>query len=266
MSRRLSTLSIGVCLALAGCIVPKDSKPQVDLGVDVASKFVHRGMTQVDRPVLQPSLGVGLDTTMGGNIGLSTTGNIDLHNDTGDAWFPDGHAGRFTQIEMVADYSQKFGWLELQGGLHSYNLPNGQEFTIGERGGTNEVFLMASTEVLETTPYVSVHYDFDEVKDVYARAGITENFDLGGSFTLDLDGSIGYAGADQAAWMYGLEESGWADLRGSILLDYGYDERTTLSLGLHGSMMVDSTLESWFQDLGIDSDVFWMSLGVKWNF
>lgn len=43
----------------------------------------------------------------------------------------------------------------LRGGLHSYNLPNGFEFQNGERGGTTELFVSASTEVLETTSYLS---------------------------------------------------------------------------------------------------------------
>ncbi len=83
---------------------------------------------------------------------------------------------------------------------------------------------------------------------------------------LELDGSIGYAGRDQAAWMYGLEQSGWADLRGSVMLNYDWDDRTTLQLGLHASTIVASTLDTWFDDLGIDSDVYWVSLGVNWHF
>ena len=266
MFRRIASVSIFASLTLTGCIVPKGTKPEVDFGIDGASRFVHRGMTLVNRPVLQPHLDVALDASTGGQLGFAANGNIDLYDNTGAAWFPDGHAGRFTQIEMVADYQHQFDWLTLRGGIHSYNLPNGQEFTNGERGGTNELFLLASANVLETTPYVSLHYDFDEVKDLYARAGLTEDFDIGSGFKLELDGSIGYAGGDQAAWMYGLEQSGWADLRGSAMLNYDWDDRTTLQLGLHASTIVDSTLDTWFDDLGIDSDVYWAWLGVNWHF
>lgn len=266
MPRRLPVLSSCFCLAFAGCIVPKDAKPEVDLGIEGATRFVHRGMTQVDNEVLQPHLDVGLPTTTGGRIATKASGNIDLNDDTGDAWFPDGHAGRFTEIEMVAQYEQKFASVSLVAGLHSYNLPNGQEFQNGERGGTNELFVLASTEILEANPYVSVHYDFDEVKDFYARAGLFEEFPIGGDFTLELDGSYGYAGGDQSEWMYGLNDPSWADLRGSIQLNYAYDERTTLGLGVHGSTFLDDTKEQWFRDLGIASDVIWVSLGVNWSF
>ena len=34
---------------------------------------------------------------------------MELRNDTGGAWFPDGHAGRFTQIEFQGSYIKQFG-------------------------------------------------------------------------------------------------------------------------------------------------------------
>ncbi|MBL8723913.1 MAG: hypothetical protein JNK49_07700 [Planctomycetes bacterium] len=253
-------------LASAGCLVPKGAKPDVDLGLGSASKFVHRGMTMVDRPVLHPELAVGLPTRTGGTVGVAIDGNMDLYNNTGDAWFPDGHAGRFTQVEMIADYAQSFDWLSLRGGVHTYILPNGLEFVNGERGGTSEVFLTASANVLETNPYLSLHYDFDEVRDLYWRAGLSEDIPFGSGFVLRLDGSIGHAGADQSSWMYGIERSAWADLRGSAFLDYAIDPTTTLSLGAHGSLIVDSVLDQWFTDIGIDPTVYWFSLGVTWTF
>lgn len=266
MTRCLTVLSSLFCLPLAGCLVPKDSQPQVDIGLAIDSKAVHRGMTLVDKEVLRPNLGVTFDSVTGGNFGVATEGIVELHNDPGDAWFPAGHAGRFTQIEMIADYEHRFGWLGLRGGIHSYNLPNGTEFAIGERGGTNELFLLTSVDVLGMTVYGSLHHDFDEVKDHYLRGGAAEEFDLGGGFTATLDGSIGYAGADQSAWMYGIETSGYADLRGRAELGWQFDDRTRITASANASYMVDQALQSWFDDLGIDREVLWFSLGVGWTF
>jgi hypothetical protein len=258
-----------VCLPLAlaqACIVQEGAKPMIDLGATLASKFVHRGMTMVDKPVLQPHLAVGLPATTGGTLGIAAEGNIDLTNDTGDAWFPDGHAGRFTQIEFIADYTHKVDWLDVRLGLHNYNLPNGLEFPNGERGGTSEAFLTLSAEVLEATPYLSFHYDWDEVRDLYVRAGITESFDLTDKLSLRLDGSLGHAGKRQSSWIYGIEESGLADLRGSVILTYAYDKRTLIELGAHGSKIIDSELDRWFDDLGISANPLWLSLGISWSF
>ena len=266
MRRRLPAILCAVSLLATGCILPKDQHPAVTIGVELASKFVHRGQTLVDAPVLQPGLKVTSPTIDGGGIRAEVEANMDLRNDTGDAWFPDGHAGRFTQIEMIGAYSRQVGGVDLEAGLHSYTLPNGLEFPLGERGGTTEVFAAASMEVLEARPYASIHYDFDEVRASYLRAGITEDFDLGKGFSLNLDGSLGYAASSQSAWMYGLDESGFADLRGSAEVGYLYDERTVLTFGLHGSSIVDSTLRRWFvNDLGFDPDPVWVSIGVVWQ-
>lgn len=265
--RRRTFVSLGALASLCGgCILPPDQDPQVTLGATLASKFVHRGQTLVDRPVLQPSLAITSPTVDGGGMRIGVDANMDLRNNTGDAWFPDGHAGRFTQIEFVGAYRRTFDDVTVEAGVHSYNLPNGLEFAFGERGSTTEAFVTASANVLEATPYVSLHYDFDEVRAGYYRAGVTEGFDLGDGWQLDLDGSLGYAASSQSAWMYGLDESGFADLRGSAEVSWVYDERTVLSFGLHASSMIDKTLRRWFvQDLGFDADPIWVSVGVVWQ-
>ncbi len=263
--RHLASLCALAVLA-SGCILPKDQHPTVTLGTTLASKFVHRGQTLVNQPVLQPKMQVESPTVDGGGMRITAEANMDLRNNTGAAWFPDGHAGRFTQIEFVGAYSRQVGDVDLEVGVHSYNLPNGLEFPLGERGATTEVFVTASMEVLEARPYFSINYDFDEVRACYLRGGITEDFDLGGGLLLNLDGSLGYAASSQSAWMYGIDEGGFADLRGTAELGYRYDERTVLSFGLNGSTIMDKTLRRWFvNDLGFDADPIWITLGVVWQ-
>jgi hypothetical protein len=216
--------------------------------------------------VLQPELAVAVPTNWGDRIALAAEASMDLRNDTGGAWFPDGHAGRFTQIEFQGSYQRNLGALTVRGGVHSYNLPNGLEFPNGERGGTTEVFVLASADVLEANPYVSVHYDFDEVRGAYYRGGIAEDIPLDDKWSIALDGSLGYVSEAQASWMYGIGESGWADLRGEIVLKFKFDARTELSAGVHGSLIVDDTIDEWFGDLRIDDDPIWFTAGVAWTF
>ena len=121
--------------------------------------------------------------------------------------------------------------------------------------------------MLEATPYFSWHYGFDEVRAPYYRAGLTESFDLGKGFKIVLDGSIGYATSAQSSWLYGLDVSVLADLRGKAELLWDYDERTRLVAGLHGSAIMDSELDRWFNDVAVfDDDPIWFTLGVNWAF
>jgi hypothetical protein len=265
--RVLASLAL-VSLAATGCIVPEKATPTVGFGTTLATKFVHRGMTLVDNPVLQPRLSVAMPTVFGDTdrLQIDVEGSMELRNDTGGAWFPDGHAGRFTQFEMVGSYQRTFGDLTLRGGLHSYNLPNGLEFQNGERGGTNEVFVLANMTVLEANPYLAVHYDFDEVRGAYYRGGIAETIQINEKWAIDLDGSLGYVSEAQSAWLYGFDEPGLADLRGEVVLKYQYDARTSVRIGAHGSMIVDDQIDEWFTALRIDDDPIWFSLGVGWVF
>ena len=136
---------------------------------------------------------------------------------------------------------------------------------------------------VKANPYVVYHYDFDEVRGSYFRFGIRESFpfsmfsDSLEKLSLTLDGSIAYASSAQSSWLYGLDEAGFADLQGSILLNYEYDDRTTITAGLHGSSIVDSTLDDWFSTLNssqpafgapgpIRDDILWGSLNFSWVF
>jgi hypothetical protein len=275
MNCRVAALLCAVSVTATGCFVPDDATARVQMGSEFGSKFVHRGMTQVDRPVLQPSMGVTLPTVTGDSVNVTARANMDLQNDNGDAWFPNGHAGRFSEIDFIATYSTQLTEdINVRAGLFNYNLPNGREFNLDgrggpgeERGGTSEVFVIVSANVLEATPYFSWHYDFDEVRAAYYRAGITESFEINDKWSVVMDGSIGYATSAQSDWLYDLDQAGLADLRGFLKVNYAYDARTTISAAVHGSAMMNSTLDRWFNDVGVpDDDPIWFTLGVNWNF
>lgn len=273
-ARALIPLSL-TCLLATGCIVPEDQSPRVAISSALASKFVHRGMIQSENGVFQPTLNVGLPTESGDVIGLTANANMDLNDDNGDAWFPQGHGGRFSQIDFVGTYTTRIDDVfTVTGGLFNYNLPNGLEFANDgrggpgeERGATSEVFVRVDADILGANPYFSWHYDFDEVHGAYYRAGLSEQFPINDDWAIVLDGSLGYASAAQADWLYDLAESGLADLRGRAELLWSYDDRTVVTAGVHGSMMVDRTLDDWFVDVGVpDDDPIWFTLGVTWRF
>jgi hypothetical protein len=273
MHRRSTGSLVLVSLLFAGCIVPENERPSVGFGTVLATRFVHRGMTLVDRPVLQPKLGIGMNTVHGDRLGVEVEASMDLSNDTGAAWFPDGHAGRFTQIELLASWQRQIGDVSVTAGIHNYILPNGIEFISGspagsERGSTSEVFARVTASVLEANPYVSVHYDYDEVDGLYLRAGIAEDIPLGNlleNLSLGLDGSLGYVSKEQGDWMYDIKEDGFADLRGEIVLKWQCDTRTQVRAGAHGSLIVDNDIDDWFRDIGIDDDPIWFTIGVAWT-
>lgn len=267
-SRALYALS---CLAsLSACIVAPDAQPLVDVRADLLTQFNHRGMVQVDAPVFQGEMALNLPGLDEDEYNLRVFGNMDLENDTGDAWFPDGHGGEFTEVDLMGSYSRSVGGVDLTGGLFYYGLENGSEFAtgpaFGARGPTKELFATASGEVLGLIPAFTIHYDFDEVEDFYIEAGVLKSLTLSESFGLDLALNLGWSGADESLWNYGLAESGFSDLRGEARLSYFLDARTTLRALLAAGTIVDSDLSDWFDVIGIDSQNVWGGLGVTWTF
>lgn len=278
MHRRVVGSLCLVSLTFTGCIIDPAGKASTTLSAQAMSKWVQRGQTFIDRPVVQSRLAMTAPTKTGDNIRLIGEGVMPLGKDTGDAWFPDGHEGRFAQVDLIGSYVKTIDAFTFEGGVHNYVLPNGNEFINGPRGTTSEAFVRASANVLEATPYIALHYDFDEVKDWYYRAGITEDFDLGKGFSISLDGSVGYFSNGQAQWLFGADQAGLGDVRGTAALNYAYDANTTFNVSINGSRIADTDIARWMKTqnqyttgqgvfaTGIDPDPIWVTIGGAFFF
>ncbi|MEM6672276.1 MAG: hypothetical protein AAF726_05500 [Planctomycetota bacterium] len=259
-------------LFLVSCVADRTAPTTVTVGADLASAYVHRGMVQNENEVLQVEGIVKIPAKRDGTLRLRTWGNMDLGNDTGDAWFPDGNAGSFSQIDINAFYDQAVGNGTISAGVVNYNLPNGIEFPFGERGATNEVVLAGAyalpDSLLALVPSLSVHYDFDEVDGFYVRAGLARTFGDPTGFSVDADVGLAWMDGEQAFWLYAFpeDESGLADLTARLTARYPIIEGTTLSAFIAYSTVIDDDYSDWIESLGIDPDQAYGGIGVRWFF
>lgn len=263
---RSSLLGVVISSALAGCIVPDGARPEVALNVDAATAYVHRGMPQNQNEVLQGAAQVRLPTKDNGSMRVMTWGNMDLTNDKGDAWFPDGDSGHFSEIDVVADYSRHIGPVGVTAGVHNYNLPRGDQFPNGPRGATSELFLRLDGEIATIQPSLDLRFDVDQADGFYANAALAHDFVFNEKLDLRLDAGLGYSNEKHSQWSYDVSEAGLADLSGEATLGYKYDDHTRLHATLAGSTIIDSDLQDWFDVIGIDSDNVWLALGVSWSY
>ncbi len=240
--------------------------------MDVATKYVHRGMVQNEEGVLQSSLDTSLAARKDGRLIARAWGNLDLSNDTGDAWLPDGHGGRFSQIDFHFLYEQAFESAVLTMGLVSYNLPNGLEFPNGERGATAEVLLAYTAQLppslLKLEPTLEVHYDVDEVDGAYVRGSLARSFVLSEDWFADLAVGVAWMDENQAFWNYAQapQTSGIADATLVGRVSYAVDRHTTVNFQAAYSDVVDSDFVDWFEVIGIEETQTWVSLGVSWSY
>ncbi|MFT5288130.1 MAG: hypothetical protein ACI8QS_001900 [Planctomycetota bacterium] len=260
-----------IAFCTTSCVIFEDDLEKNDLSLEVrsqvASQHNFRGMPAVRTGVLQGEMGLSLPTKEEGTLEVRTWANMDLHNGTGQAWFPDGHAGKFSQIDFDVSWARELKGNFLKVGLTQYNLQHGAEFFIGERGETSEIFVsFTRPTVAELVPTLVLHYDFDEVEDFYIQGRVERIFQVREDIFITPVLSLGYSGEDMSLWNYGLQESALADLRLEVTGNYRLDERTFVYLTLSGSTILDSELEDWFEeDLSIESDNSWISAGFSWN-
>lgn len=259
---------IGVCVALlsVGCFAPDGARPELQLSLDAATAYVHRGMPQNQNAVVQGGTQVIMPTRGGGSVGLRSWTNIDLTRDKGDAWFPDGGRGHPSQFDLVADYAHNFGPVGVTAGVAGYSLPRGESFPNGPRGATTELFVRVDAEVLTLNPSLQLNFDVDAADGFYANAAVARGFVLNDKLDANVSVSLGYSDSKHSLWAYDFPTSGVADLRVQGVLGYVYDEHTNLNLTLAGSTMIDGTLQDWFDVLGIDSDNLWLSVGGTWSY
>lgn len=257
------------CLSplLSGCLLfSDDARPNADLQVEVADKFVHRGMPQNRNWVLQGKVDVRLPTKDGGEVQVGTFGNMDLRNNVGRAWYADDHAGRFSAIEFTGTYLRSLGPVDLAAGVDNYNLPFGFDFPNGPRSSTTEVFLHASGEVLGARPEVQLRYDVDQVDGFYGRIGISEDFPIAAKLKAEASGFIGYTSRPHAQWQYGIRESGFSDLIGSLAILWDFDAHTTIGVRGTVTTILDGGLGDWFDQIGIPTTNNFVGLFVAWSY
>lgn len=264
--RSLSLLA--AALPLASCaIVADDPRPSVRTGVELANKYVHRGMPQNQNGVVQGTLDVTLPTRNGQTLTVGTFANMDLTSSAGRAWFPSGHGGRVTELDLTATYAHSFeNGVAMAAGVQNYMFPNGESFPNGAREQTNELFVHAQKEVLGAQVQFQLRHDFDQAKGTYVRLLFDEDFPIDDTWTVRLGSHVGYSSRAQSFWNYGLDAEGIADLVAHANLDYQYDAHTVVGVSLNAATIVDSGIREWMDLISIDSESYWLSVYCNWSF
>jgi hypothetical protein len=233
---------------------------------------MFRGIPMNARDSAQGRLKNTLPTADGGQISVEAKGYMDLHNNNGDAWLPDGHAGKFTQVDLIAQYSRNFEQTRtgVVLGILSYILPTGGEITPAPgRGETREVFGTLTQDVLGLVDAnVTLFYDIDEVEDFYANGGLSRFFPVTEKFGADAAVTLGYSGEDHSTWTYGVptttsSAAGFADLAAAVTAWYDHDENVSIFARVAYSTLVDDEIADWVEiGEGIDPDNTWFEAGI----
>jgi hypothetical protein len=213
----------------SGASAEETQGPSVNADVTIASKYVWRGLTLTDDPVLQPSLTVDYKA-----LSLNLWGNTDLTD-------VNGTPGEMNELDYTLSYSFSVNKVNLTLGVIQYTFPH----TAFEP--TTEIYGSAGLGML-LSPTVTLYYDSDEVGGLYGTLGLSHSFSLGEVYggispSLDLSGSIGYATSSWNEGYYGVNDSGLVDLLLTAVLAIPIDEHLSIGPFISFSQVVDSDLQ-----------------------
>lgn len=171
-------------IALVGLLAVSAAAPALALGpldveaeLPVYSKYVWRGMVNVDDYVLQPSLGLGVfgfQLGVWGNMDLTDVNSSDLLDTKGE----------FTEVNYTLGWGMSLPFLDFGAGLIYYDFP---KFDGAE---TSEFYLSAKVNVI-LSPSLVIYQDLDAIKGGYWDLGIGHDFALGETSKLEMTAGLG---------------------------------------------------------------------------
>lgn len=232
-------------LLSAGCAGMQTS---VNVALPVASKYVTRGAVWSDRTVLQPEAFVVAESDeQSFTAGVWT--NVPTEHADGDEW-------DVTEADFYADYGRALGDFDLTVGLAHYEFPHTGS------AATSEVHAALSYEFAWLTSTLECWYDFVDVDDAYYNLSFSHTrADLHG-WQLDLVSGVGYMEAGQAAFNFGVAESGLSDFLAQASLTHSLGARVGLTL----TGAFASVLDQDMRDAAADPDVLVVSAGLSFEY
>jgi hypothetical protein len=255
MTKILKKAVAGVAagMMLLGAAKAGELPVDVEVGADIFSHYVWRGLILTDDPVLQPSLTLsacGFSANVWGSIDMT-----DINEDMGQ----DYHLQEL-DYTFSYDFSPVEG-LDLGVGTIFYTFP-GTEYD-----STQEVYgSVALSMVPYVTPSITVYYDVDEVEGFYVVGALDSEFGLTEKMTLGLGASLAYGDGDYNEFYYYIDKAGLADLNFSASL--GYQVNDTFSVGISAGYMVivGSDVKDSLEANDMSTNQFFMGVSAAFAF
>ena len=243
---------------------------------DVLSAYVFNGQVGNDEPVFQP----GLDVT--GPLGLTFNiwANMDL-TDSERSWAPNS-AGEWSEVDPGLSWTAPWeGPVSLTlGGLY-YIFPQNtsavalnDDNTVASIGqhpadGRYEAFVKVKADGVLLAPGVKFCHDMANQDDWIALFSIGHSFELTDAFSLDLTGTLSYAGEFYVELNYG-SDTGAAFTHAQIdaVLNYTLSEKASVGLKGSYSSIVDGDVRDDIQDSDFypEVDIFFGGVTASYSF
>ena len=198
----------------------------VEIGatLDLNGKYIWRGQTLVDDPVLQPGASISAK-----GFTASFWGNYTLQEDR--EWTEYDYALDYTTaLDVIHPSLEK---VSASAGYIFYDFPN-----ISADNSSQEVYASIGVDTL-LSPSVAVYHDFDEGDGTYYEASVSHSVPLD-KLSLNLGTTVGY---NDGQWGY---DSSFSAALFSASVTIPFTERVSLEPGVFYSLALDNQYDDEF--------------------
>lgn len=254
--KRIAVLALALgcaCAELRGTERSTVSTSQV-----VSSAYWFRGSPRSLQPVTQADLSVNTPLANGATLSFVTWYNAQLTNETGDGTFPDGQGGEATEVDLLVNYAQELGGVDVAVGGIGYHYPE-------VAPSTREAYLGGTLHAFGLSHALTAYYDLDLLDDFYFMYQATRTVRLDEHWNGALAVLLGYMSDGQAEFYFGDKTSGLSDLLLTGSLTYMFDENTSLFVRGAGVTVPDDDLADALDQSGLDDSGMWFTLGAAWG-
>jgi uncharacterized protein (TIGR02001 family) len=200
----------------------------VDTDIGVASKYIWRGMTLDDQPVVQGGVTVSHENGLYANV----WGNYSLSGDYAQDVF--GGSDGLNEVDYTVGFAGTAGVLDYDVGYIYYTFPN----TTFE--STSEIYAGLALNNLPVTPSIYAYYDIDEAKGFYVVADLNYSKDLSEALSMEVGASLAWASSNFNEFYYGGRDSASiSDVKFYTGLSYALSDSVSLSGSLAYSFFPD---------------------------
>jgi hypothetical protein len=193
------------------------------------SKYVSRGMTAIDDPVLQPGASMaykGFLFNVWGNYNL--TNKIDKKD-------------KFTEVDLTAEYTFDLGRFSVPVGLTHYLYPNMTQ------PNTTEIYAGVAYKWV-ITPAFKLYQDIGDVQGQYATLSFTYEHDLPApkpiSWKVVPVFQVGWGSAENNKYRYnwGVDSATFTDTMLMVTVPVKIKDTLTITPGIHQVLLPDSEI------------------------
>jgi hypothetical protein len=209
-------------------------RPQVEVTVDAASKYLWRGlMFYNDDPVIDPSVSV---TWEGFVLGAWVLFPSESFIDADGGW---DHA----ETDYTFSYTHRAGDVELTAGVVYYTLPSSGAFT-------HEAFVEASLPDVPLGPTVSVYRDLGDYGSLYASVAVSHTVGIPAisGLSATFGAGIGWGDRRYNEAYFDLSRRAFGDMDVSAAIEYAPTEVVALSVTGRYSWFVDDDVRDAARD------------------